>query len=260
MQPCTFALYCNRDRVEDRILDRISEALTDSDFVFDEEDPYLHIVFGGDGAFLYAIQEGGFEGVYILVNCGHLGFFADYDSDHIEELINDILNSDIRLEAIPLLEVSASGETFYAASDISLQSNRTSLFSLYVNNLSFTDSMASGIVVGNKLGSTGYLASLGSPAIISSNDIYEYAFNAPVRNRMHNSTVERGILSSKDRLEIEIEDDEGLLFYVDGQRRELQSKTLGISLIPQSNCYIAHFDEKENFVRIKRQMNPEEEN
>ncbi len=260
MLPCTFTVYCRKDRVNDYILDRLYTSLTDNDFIPDEDNPYLSIVFGGDGSFLYAMGERGFEGAFLLANSGHLGFFSDYSVDEIDRLVNDIVNKDMRLETVPLLEISASGETFYAAGDISLQSNRTCLFNLYVNNELFTSSRASGIVVGNRLGSTGFLASLGAPSIISSNDIYEYAFNAPVRNRLYPSTIEKGILSVKDRLEIETEDDEGLLVYVDGQRKTIDSNTLGIRLVPISECYIAHFDEKESFTRIKRQMTVKEEN
>ncbi len=260
MQPCSFTVYCKKETADTRIPDRLISALTDAGFLQDSENPYITFVFGGDGAFLYTMAERGFSGNFLLVNSGHLGFFSDYGIGEVDRLVEDMIESELRLENVPLLEISASGERYYAAGDISLQSNRTSLFTLYVNNEEFTSSMASGIVVGNRIGSTGFLASLGAPAILSSDDIYEYVFNAPVRNRLYPSTVEKGILSSKDRLEIEIVEDGGLLLQVDGRKKDLDSNTIGIRLVPRTECCIAHFDEKENIARIKRQMTVKEEN
>ena len=53
-----------------------------------EENTELIISIGGDGSFLKTIQDFKFPSVpMVVINTGHLGFFAEFDPDEIDEFI-----------------------------------------------------------------------------------------------------------------------------------------------------------------------------
>ena len=60
-----------------------------------EENTELIISIGGDGSFLKTIQDFKFPSVpMVVINTGHLGFFAEFDPDEIDEFIELYKNND----------------------------------------------------------------------------------------------------------------------------------------------------------------------
>ena len=54
-----------------------------------EKNTELIISIGGDGSFLKTVQDFEFPSIPMLViNTGHLGFFAEFDPEEIDEFIN----------------------------------------------------------------------------------------------------------------------------------------------------------------------------
>ena len=72
-----------------------------------EENTELIISIGGDGSFLKTIQDFKFPSVpMVVINTGHLGFFAEFDPDEIDEFISLYKNNDFTVQEVHPLKGS----------------------------------------------------------------------------------------------------------------------------------------------------------
>ena len=84
-------------------------------YSYDENNPDIVIAVGGDGTLLEAFHKYPNSVVFGL-HTGHLGFFANYNPDNIDLLINDINNNTYKTEKIPLLSMlieESNGNAYY---------------------------------------------------------------------------------------------------------------------------------------------------
>lgn len=135
----------------------------------------LCVVFGGDGTLLAAARLLAKSGVPLLgVNMGKLGFLADFNVQHMEEHLGDILARKIKPTRRMMLEVcvrgagGAQGLCTLAANDVVISAGPPyRMIDLAVdqgaNHISryFGD----GLVIATPTGSTGYTMSLGGPIL-----------------------------------------------------------------------------------------------
>ena len=72
-----------------------------------EENTELIISIGGDGSFLKTIQDFKFPNVpMVVINTGHLGFFAEFDPDEIDEFIELYKNNNFTIQEVHPLKAS----------------------------------------------------------------------------------------------------------------------------------------------------------
>ena len=72
-----------------------------------EENTELIISIGGDGSFLKTIQDFKFPNVpMVVINTGHLGFFAEFDPDEIDEFIELYKNNNFTIQEVHPLKGS----------------------------------------------------------------------------------------------------------------------------------------------------------
>ena len=105
-----------------------------------EENTELIISIGGDGSFLKTIQDFKFPSVpMVVINTGHLGFFAEFDPDEIDEFIELYKNNDFTIQEVHPLKGSIctkeSSKDIYAVNEIVIKSvcSRTLHLDLRVN-------------------------------------------------------------------------------------------------------------------------------
>ncbi|MBF0846120.1 NAD(+)/NADH kinase, partial [Streptococcus danieliae] len=76
----------------------------------DELSPNYVFVIGGDGTVLSAFRkyiEVINDVKFLSIHTGHLGFYTDYQAKDYENIFEDILTKEPKLESYPLLEVQA---------------------------------------------------------------------------------------------------------------------------------------------------------
>ena len=259
MEPCRFAIVSYHRLKDTAPLDRFCDHLLSAGFRLDEEDPELVIVLGGDGSFLRAVHDHDFQGSYLLVNTGHLGFFSDYSLSELRTLHEDILEKEPTYEELPLLSYVSKGEEMFALSDIVLQAEKTIDLSLYLNDRLLCETKTSGIVIGTPVSSTAYLGSLLAPAIPTLRDVFQYILIAPVRNRLYPNAIEKAVLSKDDILEIEVSAGKASLF-LDGMKRdEAIEDSFRIHLVKSPTTKLIHFHDNDNFRRILKSVSGIEE-
>lgn len=131
------------------------------------------ISIGGDGTFLTTASLIGHLDVPILgVNCGHLGFLSEVKVEHVEEILDQLINQQYTIEQRSMLEVScvASDKILLplALNEVAvLKQGLSSMISVetYLNGEYLHTYKADGLLLATPTGSTAYNLSVGGPLL-----------------------------------------------------------------------------------------------
>lgn len=183
------------------------------------ESPDFIISIGGDGTLLSAFHEFTHSinsSRFIGIHTGHLGFYTDWQSFEIDEVIQGILDSKGESVSYPLLKVEMTLEdgtkkTRLALNEFSVRSFKgTMVCEVYIKEHFFETFRGDGVCVSTPTGSTGLNKSLGGAVIHPRLDAIQLTEMASVNNRVYRT------LSSP----IIIPRDEWFQLYVEAEERE----------------------------------------
>ena len=132
------------------------------------------ISVGGDGTFLTTASHIGSNNIPIIgINCGHLGFLADVQTQEVDLILNQLLQGDYLIDERNLLSVTTSGDrrivSPYALNEIAvMKQGLSSMISIdtYVNGEHLNTYEADGLIVATPTGSTAYNLSVGGPLMM----------------------------------------------------------------------------------------------
>ena len=128
---------------------------------------------GGDGTFLTTASLVGHLDIPILgINCGHLGYLAEAQTDNIDAVLDLLITNNYTIEQRSMLEVSCQqgGKSVspYALNEVAvLKSGLSSMITIDVSlNGEFLHKYkADGLLVATPTGSTAYNLSVGGPLL-----------------------------------------------------------------------------------------------
>lgn len=128
---------------------------------------------GGDGTFLTTASLVGHLDIPILgINCGHLGYLAEVQTDNMETILEQLISNHYTIEQRCMLEVTCSQEgkiaSPYALNEIAiLKSGLSSMITVDVtlNGQFLHNYKADGLLVATPTGSTAYNLSVGGPLL-----------------------------------------------------------------------------------------------
>lgn len=186
----------------------VLESLTKCGLVYSDASPDLVIVIGGDGSLLKSLNSRGYEGNYLLINGGTLGFLGDYRTNEWDKAVWDITHNPEPFleEHQPLVCVDRAGNFFYAANDISLIAPvRAINFDLFIDNEKFASVQGSGIIITTALGSTAFNLSTDGPVLLSGDSTYAFSLIAPIANKVTHTFAHHVVLNSQSTLKIRLE-------------------------------------------------------
>ncbi len=163
---------------------------------------------GGDGTILKAATLLRDMNIPILgINMGRLGFLATSDTEDIQALVDDVINSNYDIENRSLLELESNfpifGETPFALNDMTILKRDTSsmiLIKSYINGIYLNSYWADGIIIATPTGSTGYSLSCGGPIILPSSQNFVITPVAP-----HNLTVRPIVIPDTSEVSFQVE-------------------------------------------------------
>ena len=190
-----------------------------------EKNTELIISIGGDGSFLKTVQDFEFPSIPMLViNTGHLGFFAEFDPEEIDEFINLYKNKDFIVQEVHPLKASIctkeSSKDIHAVNEIVIKSvcSRTLHLDLRVNENKIQNFSGDGMLISTPMGSTGYNYSAGGSIIDPSLDILQLTPLAPMNTIAYRSFTSSIVLSAKSTINIvpEYRFENSILVVVDG--------------------------------------------
>lgn len=171
-------IYINENHKNDlnAYLDKIYAALIPAKIdclaisdVKDIEGLDILLVLGGDGTILTVAATCAEYGVKILgVNCGHMGFLADYESEQLNQALSVIIGGKFNIVRRSMLEIEYKSEVYYALNEVVIQRCTTgNAFSNTINlhaeiDGSTVDNFSSdGLIISTPTGSTAYSLSAG---------------------------------------------------------------------------------------------------
>ncbi|MBE5921830.1 MAG: NAD(+)/NADH kinase [Lachnospiraceae bacterium] len=132
------------------------------------------IVIGGDGTLLQAARDLRCLGIpFIGVNYGTLGFLAEIDKEHVEEMLDRLICDQYILEKRMMLKGQVIRGGKVIAEDVALNDilvTKSGLpkvleFPISVNGNDLVTYMADGIIISTPTGSTAYSMSAGGPIV-----------------------------------------------------------------------------------------------
>lgn len=127
------------------------------------------LVLGGDGTILTVASACAGYGVKILgVNCGHMGFLADYESEQIDKALAVIIGDKFDTVRRSMLKIEYNSQIYYALNEVVIQRCTSgNAFSNTINlhaeiDGSTVDNFSSdGLIISTPTGSTAYSLSAG---------------------------------------------------------------------------------------------------
>lgn len=183
----------------------------------------LIISIGGDGTFLSAVKDSNFSNVPILgINTGHLGFFAEYNPDELNDVCNLCLNDDYIVQKYKTIKtyVNTSKDKLVldpAVNDVFVKhKNSVVHLDLYIGDELVENFSGDGILVSSSAGSTAYNYSLGGSIVDPNVDLLQITPVAGSNNAVYRSLTSSIVVSSEKGITIKPKDENSTIVVIDG--------------------------------------------
>ena len=185
---------------------------------------------GGDGTFLTTASLVGHLDIPILgINCGHLGYLAEVQTDNIDAVLDQLLTNNYTIEQRRMLEVTCqqAGKIAspYALNEVAvLKSGLSSMITVDVslNGEFLHNYKADGLLIATPTGSTAYNLSVGGPLL---EPHVSAIILTPVAT--HSLNIRPLVISDDSKIDIKISSRNGnYLLSVDGRSQVLNQEIL----------------------------------
>lgn len=172
-----FAVVSKDDEVSIKIAKTVQLRLLEKGLIYDDSQPEVVCIIGGDGTFLSAIHKYMSildQCVFTGIHTGTLGFFVDYTLKEMNECIEDIASKQPQIETKRLLKISLScGKNYFAVNEAWIESFKTQHINIEINSQPLETFHGSGLVISTQTGSTAYSRSTGGAIIQPGLDVME---------------------------------------------------------------------------------------
>jgi NAD+ kinase len=164
--------------------------------ILDKQSPDIVLSIGGDGTMLHAFHmfQNQIDHIsFVGIHTGHLGFYADWKSDEIENLIQLMADTsdklDQRIVKYPIVEIQVTTQeetiTHLALNEFTIKGDEATLVAqLHINDELFEMFRGDGICISSPSGSTAYNKSLGGAMVHPALETIQIAEIASINNRV----------------------------------------------------------------------------
>lgn len=249
--------YCvlsRGDDLSDSLTEQFHKLARSHGLIQDDQSPDVVLSIGGDGTmlhafhtYLHAIDRVSFVGVHT----GHLGFFADWQADELEQLARMMAQQKIGVDAkvvtYPLVKVELTladtTHTYLALNEVTIKGQESTLVAqVNINEELFEMFRGDGICVSTPIGSTAYNKSLGGAIIHPTLESIQIAEIASINNRVYRTLGSPVILPKHHYCDLIPKSNQRLKLTMDHLNKESQE-------ILKIRCRVA--DERVSFVRYR---------
>ncbi|GKQ43083.1 NAD kinase [Companilactobacillus sp. RD055328] len=201
----------NTKEISVKTAKNIRQKLEAAGFEFDKKNPDLAISVGGDGTFLSTFHEYTnrlSQMKFIGIHTGHLGFYADWRDNEVDELIEALKNYDGQTFEYPVLEADITytdntTKSFYALNEaIIKRPSKTMRADVYLDGEFFERFRGDGLSFSTPSGSTAYAKSIGGAVIHPKSRVMQVNEIAPINNRIYRSISAPIIVPSSQEVKI----------------------------------------------------------
>lgn len=210
----SYAFVVRDDNQSREIKNKIEKEL---DLEIDDLNPNIVIAIGGDGTILKASHLYR-DAIIFGVHTGHLGFYANYDGDKIDILINDIKNKEYKIDGLDVLEAEFSDKSGKKYQDFAMNEftivcpQRTLRLDVFIDDEYFERFRGTGLAVSTPYGSTGYNKSLDGSVVDTSLSIMQLTEIAGINSNAYRTLSSPLILSSERKIRFEAKEKEADVF------------------------------------------------
>jgi NAD+ kinase len=182
------------------------------------KDVDLLVSLGGDGTLLGVVRcSYGYDKPVLGINAGNLGFLADIPVDDVDDMIDNLLIGEYRIDNRMMIEgyIESGGkrQDFYAFNDVVITRPTVShmvKLDAFVDNDWFNTYRGDGLIVSTPTGSTAYNLSLGGPIMYPLSKVFIMTPIAP------HSLTQRPLVVPSDFI-IKFSSPDDLVVIIDGQ-------------------------------------------
>lgn len=220
---CSYDANHNTKSIDQKLKDKLINA----GMILDNYHPDIVISIGGDGTLLSAFhkyKERINDIKFLGIHTGHLGFYTDWRSENISELVDHLVNNDVSDISYPLVSANvtyAEGQkkdNFLALNEISIKKeNKTLICDVYINGELFERFRGDGLCISTPTGSTGYNKSLGGAVISPTLDVFQLAEIASINNQVYRTLGASIILDKLTQVKISMLSPDSISFNSDQQ-------------------------------------------
>lgn len=225
-------LFVNNNNQSKEVAKMLTSKLEKSDFSVTDKDYELAVAVGGDGSFLRMIKDTNFneQCLYVGVNAGTLGFAQEVSIDHIDEFIEDLQESDYKIENIGVQEIEITTDDtvskHLALNEVVIRDidlNTVNL-SIKIEEQLLENFAGDGILISTSFGSTAYNLSFGGSIVYNTFHTLQVTPIAPLNNKSYRNLINSVIIPDNKLIELfPINRSKDLLITIDGDNNKYQN-------------------------------------
>ncbi len=197
--------FMTRDDDHSRLLkSKLEKKLNIAGHIFDLQKPDILIFIGGDGTFLRSIQTYLHQLssiVFVGIHTGTLGFFCEFTSNELDDLVKAIPTMNKSSEKYALIELTLYGkkkQSFYAVNEIRVENPfQTFVTDVEVDHQHVQTFRGTGLIVASTLGSSAYNKSLGGALVDVTMPTLQLTEMATIQNNAYRSLGSSLVLDQK---------------------------------------------------------------
>lgn len=214
---------------------------------YDEENPDKVITVGGDGTFLKAVHqyESQLDKIdFFIFNTGHLGYFSNFDTESLNDLLTKFNGNNYDIGNYTLLEyhieLTDSVISGVALNEVTIiNPTRTLMLDVYMNNSLLEQFRGTGICISTPAGSTGYNKSLGGAVVDASIEAFQVTEIASINSKIHHTLSSPVVLSKKHEVEFKAEENSTIWITADSKSLNIDNfNSLSITLSDKKVRYV----------------------
>ncbi|HZG14041.1 MAG TPA: NAD kinase [Candidatus Bathyarchaeia archaeon] len=173
------------------------------------EKPDLVLSIGGDGTMLEAVHQYGFEPTYVGIHTGHLGFYADWRPDELDDFVQALESVEPFIAEYPTVACllhTTEGDIHQKWALNELVIRNTSLSTLvacvYINGDEFETFRGDGLIISSPSGSTAYNKAVDGAIVHPSIEAIQLSEIASINNRTYRTINSSLVLPRHHEIEL----------------------------------------------------------
>lgn len=188
------------------------------------EAPDLVLSIGGDGTMLEAVHQYGFSPTYVGIHTGHLGFYADWRPDELDDFVAALDSIEPHIAEYPTVSCwlhTTAGEVHkkWALNELVIRNSSLSTLvaCVYINGDEFETFRGDGLIISSPSGSTAYNKAVNGAIVHPSIEAIQLSEIASINNRTYRTINSSLVLPKHHEIELIVMNPEILIGLDRGQ-------------------------------------------
>lgn len=254
-----FAIVKRNGRASNQIEIQIRTRLEAHSFVYDDKMPELVISVGGDGTLLEAFHR--YKQLlgtakFVGVHTGSLGFYTDWKSDEIDEMIDAMIANEYEIIEFPLVEFELFGvcgerKQVVLNEFVLTNAKKTLVIDVSIDDVYFESFRGTGLCISTPSGSTAYNKSLHGALIHPRVKAFQLSEIASINNRVFRTVSSSIILAHDQILKLEIKDSQGVVLTYDHLEESFQDIDYILARLSKDTIKFARYRKRQFWKRVR---------